>query len=387
MNNPASLNQTLSRRNQFRFPHNLIDLLHISSAHTLRLAIAVAAAAWLPAIALSTLHGLVSLKSFLLDIAAQSRLLIVLPLLVLTEPVLTTRLATIARHFLAADLVRQEDTSRFEKAFAAFERRGNSLIAQVGIVVIVYVVIASSMLYLVNGILPRWCYMTDAKSSLSGAGTWYVLVSIPIMLYLLFRWMWRQILWSWFLQIVSRMDLKLVPSHPDLVGGLGFLESSLRGSMPFSFALGTIVAGAVANEMIHSHLPLLQFKHVPIVVTAIVVILCVGPLCAFMGILLQTKRRGTFEYGSLAIALGHQFESKWLNTTRKVDGDVLEVPDFSATTDLYSVAANVRQMNFAPFSISSVVRLIGVTLIPAIPVALIAVPFDVLLQHVIKLLL
>ena len=180
------------------------------------------------------------------------------------------------------------------------------------------------------------------------------------------------------------MGLHLIPSHPDLMGGLSFVETSIRGYLPFGFAVGTIAAGAVANQMFRFHQPLLTFKNVPLVVIAVVIVVCAGPLFTVFGILLRTRRQGIFEYGSLANRVGHVFETKWLS--REVDDGALDASDFSATTDLYSIVGNVRQMRVIPISIQSLVRLAAATLGPGIPVALIAVPFDVLIQSAIKYL-
>jgi hypothetical protein len=180
------------------------------------------------------------------------------------------------------------------------------------------------------------------------------------------------------------MDLRLIPSHPDLMGGLSFVETSIRGYLPFGFALGTIAAGAVANQMLRFHQPLSSFKHVPLVVIALVLLICMGPFFTLVGTLVDARRRGIFAYGSLGNRLGHQFEMKWLN--REVDVSILDATDFSATIDLFSVVANVRQMNFFPAGLQSVLRLVAATLAPAIPITLVAVPFDVLVENVIKFL-
>jgi len=38
----------------------------------------------------------------------------------------------------------------------------------------------------------------------------------------LLRWLWRYLIWCWFLWRASRLDLHLVPTHPDRVAGLDF---------------------------------------------------------------------------------------------------------------------------------------------------------------------
>jgi len=51
-------------------------------------------------------------------------------------------------------------------------------------------------------------------------------------------WIWRQIIWARFLRSTTLLDLRLIAVHPDHLGGLGFLEASLLGQLPFSFCLG-----------------------------------------------------------------------------------------------------------------------------------------------------
>jgi hypothetical protein len=53
---------------------------------------------------------------------------------------------------------------------------------------------------------------------------------------------------------------------------------------------------------------------------------------------------------------------------------------------LYSITANVRQIKPFPFGLRSVLRFAVATLVPGIPVALIAIPLDVLLDKILKLL-
>ncbi len=61
-------------------------------------------------------------------------------------------------------------------------------------------------------------------ANLSLAGWWNALVSVPLFQFLLLRWYFRLFIWARFLWQVSRFDLKLLPAHPDGVGGLGFLD-------------------------------------------------------------------------------------------------------------------------------------------------------------------
>ena len=69
-------------------------------------------------------------------------------------------------------------------------------------------------------------------ANLSLAGWWHALVSVPIFQFLLVRWYFRMFIWARFLWQVSRIELRLVPTHPDRVGGLGFLANIVYAFTP-----------------------------------------------------------------------------------------------------------------------------------------------------------
>ncbi len=351
------------------------------------LAIFAVTIAWVPPAILTAFHGVDALRSFFTDCAAQSRLLVVIPLLILTEPALAARLMTVARKFREEKLVKEEERPQFDRAFRVLERRGDTLTVRIVTIVLVYIFLASTISVIATSQLMPWCFGPKGILTFSLAGSWYALVSLPLMLLVLLRWVWRQLVWLWFLVIVSRMDLQLIPSHPDRAAGLIFVEQCIWQYMPFSFAVGTIVAGGVANRVLYLHQSVESFRYAPLAVIALVVILCAGPLCVFWGTLRRTRRRGIFQYGALATGMGRQFEQKWLATPSSPRDDALAMTDFSATIDLYSIVANVQQTKSVPIGMRSIARLSGAALAPAIPLALIVFPFDLVVKEVFKFLL
>ena len=62
--------------------------------------------------------------------------------------------------------------------------------------------------------------MPGGSWNLTPAGYWYVFVSIPILQFLLLRWYVKFFIWYRFLWHVSRLNLHLVPIHPDHSAGL-----------------------------------------------------------------------------------------------------------------------------------------------------------------------
>jgi hypothetical protein len=363
---------------------SFFELIRTASTKTITRAALATAVAWLPAAVLSAMQGVGPLTSFLTDVATQSRVLIVIPLLILAVPPFDGRIEAIARQFTKAGLISASDLPRFQANWGSFEKLRDSAVARIGVVLLVIAIILSLEQFLTADVLMPWTTTVVGGRNLSPAGVWFVWGINALLFYLFLLWLWRTVLWARFLSAVSRLDLRLIPAHPDHVAGLGFVQSYLRGQFPFSFCVGVVIAGGVANRIIHRGQQLLSFKYMPLVALITVLLLCAAPLCVFMNTLLRTRRRGVFEYGALAIGMGQQFEAKWLR--RAVSEDALHEQDFSATTDLYSIAANVHQIHMIPIGVSDLYSLLAISLTPAIPVALIAVPFDVLMEHVVKLL-
>jgi hypothetical protein len=311
MKGPARLSQVLPSRQPIRFPKGIVGLFRSASARTIWLATTAFAVAWIPAAILASLHGFESLRSFLFDYAAQSRLLVVIPLLIIAEPPLVASLEATARHFRDEGLVKEEERPRFDRALNAFVRWEDGPVIRIVMVVLVYLFVASAIQVAASSALMPWCFGAGGILNFSASGTWYLLISLPIMFLLLLRWIWLQIVWFWFLGVASRLDLRLIPSHPDRAGRLKFVEQCLWGHLPFSFAIGTIVAGGVANRVVYLHQSIAAYRYSPLIVIAIAVFLCAGPFCVFWGTLRRERHRGILEYGTLAASMGREFEQKW----------------------------------------------------------------------------
>jgi hypothetical protein len=145
------------------------------------------------------------------------------------------------------------------------------------------------------------------------------------------------------------------------------------------------VAGTVANR-VASLTDLIDYKYAIGGVVVFAVLLFNAPLAVFTGSLLRTWRRGVFEYGALADEFGRQFERRWLAREAPVNEGILERPDFSAATDLYQVVDRVHEMGLLPVDLMSVGILTIATLLPFVPVVLMAVPFDVIVSALASLL-
>ena len=127
------------------------------------------------------------------------------------------------------------------------------------------------------------------------AGWWLGLVSLPLFQFLLLRWYFRFFIWARFLWQVSRIELKLMPTHPDRGGGLGFLASVCTPFSPVLLAQGALLAGMMANRIFYAGAQLPEFKVELIGLVAVMVFAVLGPLLVFGRQLEAAKRAGSRE--------------------------------------------------------------------------------------------
>lgn len=364
-----------------------LGLVKPEHPHILRRALLAAIIAWVP-LALATsaqtlFRGDGSVNWFFSDFSIHARYLIALPALIFAEWDCIPRLERIVRHFVDIGLVAESDIPRYRAAVDSSRRLLRSGYAELIVPFMAYLSTLLLVLYVPLEWVQPW--QRTAAGGFSFAGWWNLLVGMPLVLILLFGWLWRIALWGRFLMLMAALDLQLLPSHPDLAGGLRFVSTSLRGFRLISFALSAILAGAIADRVVYQGADLLSFKVHLIGLIVFILVVFAGPMTVFVRKLRETKRRGIFEYGALAIRMGREFESKWFGSSRESKEELLSAPDFSATTDYFAVAANVYEMRNLLFTVKDLMGPVLSALVPFFFVALLKVPFQVVIKSLIKL--
>ena len=200
---------------------------------------------------------------FLCNAEVHARFLLALPLLVFAELVIHRRTRLVVGQFVARNLIAAEDMPRVKAAVGSALRLRNSLAVELLLIVLVYGVGLRVRSYLAVD-AGTWVArgaegVGSGFGNLSLAGWWHMLVSVPLYQFLLVRWYFRLALWTRFLWQISRIDLKLMPSHPDRVGGLGFLGNIVYAFTPLLVAHGVLLAGFVADRIFFQGAKLPEF--------------------------------------------------------------------------------------------------------------------------------
>jgi hypothetical protein len=352
--------------------------------------VVIALVAWLPLLILSALGGRAWGDAigvpFLQDVEVHVRFLVALPLLILAELVVHQRMRPVMRQFLERGLIADASRARFDAALPSALRLRNSVVAEVLLIALVYAV---GVLYIwpLYGVLDvaTWYTMpTDGGRRLSPAGWWFLYVSLPMIQFILVRWYFRLFIWIRFLWQVARCELRLLPTHPDRAGGLGFLSGIVNAFAPFLAAHGALLAGLIAQQIFFHGAKLPDFKLEMIGAVAMLLLLVLGPLLLFVPHLAATRRVGMREYGVLAQRYVREFDAKWLRGGAAPDEPLVGSADIQSLADLGNSFEIVEGMRTVPFTRNAVLRLAVITLLPVAPLVLTMVPLEVILDRLLK---
>jgi hypothetical protein len=341
-----------------------------------RRVVVIALFAWVPLLGLSALDGRAwgggVAVPFLRDWDTHARFLVALPLLVVAELVVHQRMRLVVRQFLERNLIPPSAVSRFETAIASAFRLRNSVLAEVLLIAFVGLVGVSVFWrqYVVLTTATWYATPTAAGMTLSRTGVWYAYVSLALFQFLLMRWYFRILIWARFLWHVSRIELSLIPTHPDRVGGLGFLANTVYAFVPLAVAHGALLAGLIANRIFYLEARLLDFKIEVAVVLGFMLCLVFGPLVVFAVQLARAKRTGSREYGTLAERYVREFDAKWLRGGAPADERLVGSGDIQSLADLGNSIEVVRTMRVVPVTKEAVLYLAAATLAPVVPLAL-----------------
>jgi hypothetical protein len=344
-------------------------------------------AAWLPLLVLATLGSIgrnSSELTFFHDVEVHVRFLVALPVLIAAELMAHSRLRPVVRRFVERRIVFHEELGRFHSAIESAVRLRNSIPFECGLLLLVYTFGLWEWNSRVGLGTPTWYGMPGGRWHLTNAGFWYVFVSIPLFQFILLRWYLRMFIWFRFLWHVSRLNLHLVPTHPDRSAGLAFLGKSAYAFGPILFAQGAVLAGIVASRVLYRGESLLSFKLQIAGFVAFFVLMVLGPLLMFTPSLARAKRKGLADYGLLAQRYVDGFEQKWVLTDVAYAEELLGAADIQSLADLGNSYALVRDMRSVPFGLEDISRLAAATAAPLLPLLLTIFSPDELFMRVIK---
>jgi hypothetical protein len=399
MSNDDSLNESFDFSLKPGGPFfRLLSVMHLSDPALgllERRIIAISLFAWLPLFLLSLISG-TALGGvdvpFLYDIEIHMRLLVAVPLLIGAEPLASRRSREIIRQFIDRRIVTKESIRNLGVIVDSASRLKNSTVVECLIIILVYFgghffwSTFSGLAQAAKEASTWYAGGNDSFLGLSPAGYWYVFVSRPIFQFLFVRWYFTLFVWARLLWQISRLDLSLIPAHPDRTAGLGFLSISVYVMSLLVLAQGVILSANMAYQIIYGGAKFTDFALALVGATVLVVLVILGPLLSFAPHLIRTKRAAIYTYGTLGSRYGEMFDRKWVRGGALANEEFLGSADIQSLADLGNSFEIIRDLRLVPFGKEAVIEVVVVFLLPVLPLVLTMVPLEELMRKIVGVL-
>jgi hypothetical protein len=335
---------------------------------------------WSILLALALIAGVSGRLFSLSAIAADVRLLVVIPLFFLCESSLDPRLSDFVSTIVRSGVVPGNALPALESEIACAVRWKNAWLPEA------MCLLAAALLSLFAAQLhlsgkTAALEPTRTLSDVPLAGLWYWIVCLPLFRFLIFRWIWRIALWCHFLWRLAKLDLHLVPIHPDGAAGLGYLEVVQTHFTALVLTISIVVSASFAEE-ISSGKTVFEVIYPAIAFTLIVELALIFlPPCVFASSLRACQEKGLSDYMVFAARYVNDFEKKWLNTAAVAAEPLLGTSDLQSLADLSNSVGIVRNMRWVPVSTRLLMAVVIAALLPMLPLFMFKYPIAELVQR------
>jgi hypothetical protein len=208
----------------------------------------------------------------------------------------------------------------------------------------------------------------------------YFHVGVTLFRFLLFRWAWKLVLWSWFLWRISRLDLHLLPGHPDQAGGLGSLEGVHERFTPLIGALSILESASLAESISTGTVMVTAVAPWLVMMLLVDGTLFIGPLLVFTDKLWACRTRGVGEYMNLAARYVTAFEAKWTSGDLPKSEPLLGTADLQSLADLDNAVRDMKAMRWIPVGPRLLTMTASAAIVPFLPLLFFQYPIAELAQ-------
>ena len=348
--------------------------LRDGSAGFVRLGQTLALLTWLPLFALAPLGPHDTGISFLHSLGTHARLLVAIPLFFVAEAVFDTRSRQLIRTIIASRLVRADQLQALRAALQKAVRWRDTWVVEAAVAVIAVSIIVEGPRQDLPSAVSTW--RTAADGHLTPAGWWYTVVSFPVFQFLLCRWLARFLIWSQLLWRINCLDLQLVPTHPDLAGGLGAFGVTHVTLALLSVGISTTLVATFSEQILYGGADVSRFVLPVVTAVCLTVFFIVAPLLTFTPRLIRLRQDGLLEYGTLAAGYVRAFDDKWIRHRAQQREQLLGSADVQSLADLANSFNVISHMRVVPISLAQVLVLVAAAALPSLPLALFVFPLD-----------
>jgi hypothetical protein len=329
---------------------------------------------WVPILLLSLIQGVAmgpsKKESFLLDFAAYAQDVIAIPSMIFAEWFLNKIFLTTANYFKESGIVSTAETVRYNSLI----RKANSAAAkkwpEIALFLLAFILSSSWILLETSDGISTWhAIVTLGRERITFAGIWVGFIAVPIYQFLLYRWIWKVGLWSWFLWKISRLQLTLSGLHPDRAAGLGFLAATQSAFGVLLFSVGSSIAGTVIYKIIVSEIPVNTFTVWGPLLGFVILgpLVFMLPLLSFTDKLFWVKEHAEYEFGVFSSKYIADFNRHWMDTKTAAENVLWKDFDIQSLAALSGNYDAIHSTKIVPFDLKSMLQLSASAFAPMLP--------------------
>jgi hypothetical protein len=349
--------------------------------NTVALGLALGAFLWIVLLALALVEGFGHVFFSMAAIGGHVRLLVAIPLFFVCEAFIDPRFAAFVDEIVRSQVVPAAARPVLESEIARISRWKDSWLPEaLFLLVAVLLSLATpnqNFVAYLSGL--TGVSNPSAVGETTWTSQWYWMVCMTLFRFLLLRWIWRLALWCYFLWRVSRLELRLVPTHPDRAGGLGYLELVHTEFSPLVLAISAIQSASLAQDIASGRMTFDSIYPGVALILIADVVLFIGPVCIFARKLWKCRVKGMGDYIAFAARYVDEFDRKWLGAHAAPGEPLLGTADIQSLADLSNSVSIVRDMRVVPVSPRMLIYLAAAALLPLLPLVLFKYPFAELL--------
>ncbi len=340
---------------------------HLTSL-PLQIATAVAGT-WLPVMVIGLLEWRFTgqREPLLRDPSMHVRLLVAAPLLLALDHIFPRVCRTMLEQLQWKSFVPAADQPRFDRVLNSATRLADAALPEI-LLALLGLGLGVGALFGLLG--------TDGLSrhaTFTAAQLWYTLTDWPFFQFLLWRSLWRWAIWVRILVGVSRIELDLVPAHPDRCGGIQFLRlPSVGYCAALLFAISSVLCAAWRAKF-STGATLSSFAPLLLIFATVGALVALGPLLLFAPRLSRARRDGLAEYGGLAVDVGrHLRRQRDLAHDPQRPLDDSDIAPMANLVEVYREA--IDRLGLLLFDTRDLIVLLAATVAPLVPLMLFRVP-------------
>ncbi len=341
----------------------------------------IAAIAWVP-LCIGTLVRMAfghRPPAIVLDLSVHVRLLVTVPLVLLADHVLLQRCGEAVKQLFDGAFA---DRATLERLVEQTRRLRDARVVEL-VMLAIALFGGQATLWGLFGATGPIAGVSNA-GSLSFAHLWYVTLALPLVQFLILRWLWHWLAWSSLVVRVSRLPLATIATHPDHAAGIGFFETPISAFSGFVFAVAATLAAAWETQVLGGHAKVPSLAPTFCVFVVVSMVLAYVPLLAFTGMLYHVRHRELVRYNGLALDYVREFDRKWIGPRTET---LLGSSDIQSMADMANTYENLVKSRIVPFATRSLFAIWIAALVPMLPLVAMTVPFHDLLLHIGRTLL